>query len=255
MRSKVFNHRRGLCRAFTMMEITIVLGVIAVLSAALWTTLNKVMANHRLGQATEQINTLVGKMRDLYTGQSAAILSDAAAGLTAANGPCTNFNTVGRCNISQVLGNKQNFYSPEIVRVVGANRLPFNPWGGRYELWFVRPAAQRTADFIVAIFGLNSQSCADLISRVQTVGTNNGTNPGPPPTVATTPSLVTDPVLTGVGAVQAASRVGNLQNGLALNVFFNSGAQWYDVTALTPDQIAQFDNFETCNSLAFYYLL
>ena len=208
------------------MEITIVLGVIAVLSAALWVSLNKVMDNQRMGQATEQINTLVGKMRDLYTGQSAAILSDgqAVCGTGATGFPARP------CNISARLGAKTNFYSPEIVQ----GGLPFNPWGGRYEVWTINTQG----DFAISIQGLTSQSCADLISRIQAVGTRNaGASVNPVPVTVL--------------------RAGNLQNGAATNIFYHNGTNWTDVTGLNIDQIANdpASPFENCNTLSIYYTL
>ena len=222
------NAGRRMRRGFTLLEVTIVLGVIAVLSAALWTTLNKVMANHRLGQATEQINTLVGKMRDLYTGQRAAIISDGRAGLTPGNAPCTNFTTTGNCNISAVLGAKANFYSPDIAR----GGLPFNPWNGRYEVWMINTRG----DFAISVQGLTPQSCADLISRIPAIGTRNA---------ATTANPVPTAVL----------RAGNLQNGAATNIFYHNGTNWTDVTGLNPDLIANDAAFDNCTTLSIYYTL
>jgi prepilin-type N-terminal cleavage/methylation domain-containing protein len=212
-------------RGFTLLEVTIVLAVVSVLSVGLWTTFNKVTSNNRLVQASQQLATLVEKMRDLYTGQSAAILSDAQAACGAAT-----FSSTPQvpCNVSVVLGAKAGFYPLEIMR----GGFPVNPWNGRYEVWIMN----KQGDFSIRLQGLTTQSCADMISRVTAIGTRNS-------------SVTAQPIPTTV------ARVGSLQNGLPTNIFYSSGGNWIDVTGLNPDQIASAATFETCSTLNIYYTL
>jgi len=74
----ILRHKR--VRGFTLTELAIVIGVIGILTAAIWTFIGPAYENTRHQQLAEQLSTVVNHVRALYAGQAG--ISGAAATLT-----------------------------------------------------------------------------------------------------------------------------------------------------------------------------
>ena len=138
-------------RGFTLTEIAIVLGVIGLILAAIWTAASTVYSNHKITTVEREILTIVGNMRSLYpTGFSSAAQADITCDVMLAGVFPSDMVPPGPC----VLNNWQTYpHDPwgGAVRILSSSSAPDGPNTGEFELFYENLAGSMPQSACIAI--------------------------------------------------------------------------------------------------------
>ena len=157
-------------RGFTMLEMTIVLGIVALVLGAIWMAASKVYERHLVAQAADEIWQISNNIRSIYSGQASAVVPDQKALVCSGVFPAdmlvgsTNYDCGGGVN----------------------RKSPLNPWGGDVSVWinFASPKRFGIVFNFPGVAAGNISKCVDLIvlvppRRVGDASNLRGENGGP----------------------------------------------------------------------------
>lgn len=128
------------------------MGVIALVMGGIWAAREAVRRRQSLEDSVQILQEVADNIRTLYAGH----------GLPLPAG-CTD-GTQAVCDVTATLVANGSIFPRQIVRTVGANSLPFNPWDGRIYTNFVQnnPSIYGV-DFDVP----STEVCVSFLSRLQ----------------------------------------------------------------------------------------
>lgn len=211
------SNRKKSRSGFSLTELVIVLGVIGLVSAAIWGASNVVRSKEHIQETVQTVIDISTRVRSVYSGHP--------------NAPGMPLDTA-----SQIQGGlfPLNAMNP-------AQTATINAWGGAFEIVF--PAAAPRYGFSVQInipatLALVSRQevCLDLLTRLPASATNyiGGTN----------------------DVLPAADVVSQPQQGTGPSLaFVNRSGTWTNVTGQSGGQILAGLGNDGCLGVAFYYKL
>lgn len=219
MKRRIFcsAHRQGL----SLLELAIVLGVVGLISGAIWVAAAKSRQNQRISDAVALVNEIATNVRGVYTGfRNATPPSTVAAQIAA------------------------NLYPQSVVNAAGTGTL--GPWDNAISIIF--PAATPITGFTVQ-FNLPTsisaadrrQICIDMVTRMGATATNYSGG-----------------YVSGVLPSATVPIDGGQGNAPSLAFVFRSGV-WVDVTGAIAASGTANSIFtggtQSCAAFAFYYRL
>ena len=139
---------------FTLTELAIVLGVIGIVLASIWSASAMVSKKMKVNHAIQELQTIVSNIRSIYVGGSHFSQTGSMTDITA-----------GMVNAG--------VFPPEMI--VPGQAYPSNPWGGRVVIYVIpnSPNADNTQFEIAYINSLNFQ-CSALLTQITGSGQDSG---------------------------------------------------------------------------------
>ena len=139
---------------FTLTELAIVLGVIGIVLASIWSASAMVSKKMKVNHAIQELQTIVSNIRSIYVGGSHFSQTGSMTDITA------GFMNAG-------------VFPAEMIQP--GQTYPLNPWGGRVVIYVIpnSPGADNT-QFEIAYFNSLNFQCSALLSQTSGSGQDSG---------------------------------------------------------------------------------
>ncbi len=136
-------------QGFTLLEVAIVLGIMGIVLAAIFTAATSARYRVAVNQGADEVGVIVDSMRSLYASRNTSAL------------PAQAFSAAFEQTLVQ-----ERVFPPEMVAGVVAN----NPWdattaNGSAQISIVAAGATTPTQFILRYVNLPADVCADLLMR------------------------------------------------------------------------------------------
>lgn len=211
-------------RGYSLIELAIVLAILGVVLAAIWSARSVVVQRQHVDNAVLSVRETAENVRALYTGQQ---------------------NTAYLTGQAQVCA---NLFPRSFLLGTGTydcnTWMPRHPWQGEVRLGF-SPAAARPRGVSIALLGTNptlpTPVCVDMLDRMQGVDHRIGGGGG----VSTT---------NGVPFPTSLPPYETVQGGQPTNVYVSpSLGTWLEATGKEPTWILQQVGSRDCYGIAFFF--
>lgn len=149
------SHRRG----FSMIETTIVIGIIGIILAAVFQSLTSTQTEGRISQAIDQLGIISNNVRSYYSGRAVP------SGLVACPSTFSSANLMPGSTWLAAEYKSYGIFPTDMLFISGTNAHVNNPWniGSATSTVMVDLCGSNPVQFAVRYMNLSAQACENLV--------------------------------------------------------------------------------------------